>query len=115
MTVTIFHNPACSTSRQVLQMIRDSGVEPRVAEYLKTGWTAEGLAALFAHMGVRPFQMVRTRNTDAEARGLTDPSTPDDVVIAAMVAEPVLVERPIVTSPKGAALCRPKEKVFDLI
>lgn len=115
MTVTIFHNPGCSTSRQVLQMIRDAGVEPRVVEYLKTGWTADGLAALIADMGVRPYQALRTRNTDAGARGLTDPATPDDTVIAAMIAEPVLVERPIVVTPRGAALCRPKERVLDLL
>lgn len=115
MSIVIHHNPNCSTSRNVLQMIRDSGVEPQVVEYMKTGWTAEGLQALFARMGVRPHQVLRTRNTEAEARGLTDPAAPDDAVIAAMVADPVLVERPIVVSPRGAALCRPKEKVLDLL
>lgn len=115
MTVTLFHNPNCSTSRQVLEMIREAGVEPLVVDYLKTGWTVDGLTALFAEMGVRPHQVVRTRNTDAEARGLSDAATPDAVVIAAMVADPVLVERPIVRAPGGAALCRPKDRVLDLL
>jgi arsenate reductase len=111
--ITIFHNPACSTSRKVLDAIRAAGREPKVVDYLKTGWTAPQLKALFAKMGVAPREALRTRNTQAEALGLT--TAADDNVIAAMVADPALVERPIVETPKAARLCRPVETVNELL
>lgn len=115
MTVTIFHNPACGTSRNTLAMIRESGVEPTVVEYLKTGWTRARLEALLARMGKTPRDILRVRGTPAEDLGLTDPTTEVNAILDAMVAHPILVERPIVESPKGAALCRPSEVVFDLL
>jgi arsenate reductase len=113
--VTIFHNPMCGTSRNVLAAIRESGREPDVVEYLDTGWTRDQLKALFARMGVGPRDVLRVRGTPAEELGLTADTVNDDLIIDAMVAHPILVERPIVESPKGAALCRPAEKVADLL
>ena len=113
--VTIFHNPNCGTSRNTLEILREKGLKPKVVEYLKAGWTADQLKGLFARMGVSPRDVLRVRGTDAEDRGLTAPGVSDEAIIAAMVENPILVERPIVTTPKGAALCRPKEKVLDLI
>ena len=115
MTVTIFHNPACGTSRNTLAMIRESGVEPTVVEYLKTGWTKPQLTALVARMGKTPRDILRVRGTPAEDLGLTDPATDVNAILDAMVAHPILVERPIVESPRGAALCRPSEIVFGLL
>ncbi|HEY1224136.1 MAG TPA: arsenate reductase (glutaredoxin) [Brevundimonas sp.] len=113
--VVIHHNPNCGTSRNVLQMIRDAGVEPTVVEYLKTGWDEAQLKALLARMGASPADVLRVRNTPAEELGLTAPGVTDAAIIKAMAAHPVLVERPIVVTPKGAALCRPKERVLDLL
>lgn len=113
--ITIFHNPACGTSRNTLAMIRASGVEPTVVEYLKTGWTRPQLEGLLAAMGKGPRDILRVRGTPAKSLGLTDPGATDDAILDAMVAHPVLVERPIVQSPKGVALCRPSERVFDLL
>ena len=115
MIVTIFHNPACGTSRNTLAMIRASGVEPTVVEYLKAGWTRPRLEGLLAAMGKAPRDVLRVCGTPAEALGLTDPATSDSAVLDAMVAHPALVERPIVETPKGVALCRPSEAVFDLL
>ena len=115
MTVTIFHNPACGTSRNTLAAIRESGIEPVVVEYLKTGWTRPQLEDLLKTMGKTPRDILRVRGTPAEDLGLTDPAAGDDTLLKAMVAHPVLVERPIVQSPRGAALCRPSERVFDLL
>ena len=111
--ITIFHNPACSTSRKALDAIRDAGRTPRVVEYMKVGWTKPQLKALFAKMGVKPRDALRTRNTQAEALGLM--TAKDDAVIDAMVADPVLVERPIVETAKAARLCRPVETVMALL
>lgn len=113
--VTIFHNPNCGTSRNTLAMIRENGIEPKVVEYLKAGWTAPQLTALFTRMGKTPREALRVRGTAAEALGLTKPGVPDAEVIAAMVKDPILVERPIVVTPKGAALCRPAETVLGLL
>lgn len=115
MTVTIFHNPACGTSRNTLAMIRESGVEPTVVEYLKTGWTRPQLEALLARMGKTPRDILRVRGTPAEDLGLTDPTKSVNAILDAMVAHPILVERPIVESPRGVALCRPSEIVFGLL
>jgi arsenate reductase len=113
--VTIFHNPACGTSRNVVSMVETAGYRPEVVEYLKTGWTVDQLKALFAEAGLTPREAMREKGSPATELGLLDPGTPDTAILAAMVAHPVLVNRPIVRTPKGAALCRPSEKVFDLL
>ena len=113
--ITIFHNPNCGTSRNVLAAIREAGREPKVVEYLKVGWTRSQLEGLLKTMKVGARDILRVRGTSAEALGLTQASATDDAIIQAMVAEPVLVERPIVVTPKGAALCRPAERVRDLL
>ena len=113
--ITIFHNPACGTSRNTLQALKDAGREPKVVEYLKAGWTKAQLKDLFQRMGVTPREAMRVRGTPAEELGLTKPSAGDESILDAMVAHPILVERPIVVSPKGVALCRPVEKVQALL
>jgi arsenate reductase len=113
--VVIYHNPACGTSRNTLALLREKGLDPEVVEYLKTGWTREQLHGLLARMGVSAREILRVNGTDAEALGLTDPTTSDDAIIAAMLIEPKLVNRPIVTTPKGAALCRPAELALTLL
>lgn len=113
--VTIYHNPKCSTSRQVLEMIEAAGHKPEVIEYLKAGWTKKQLKELFAAAGLSPRQALRTRAAEAEELGLLDPKVSDAKLLDAMVAHPVLVERPFVISPKGARLCRPKDVVRMLV
>lgn len=113
--VTIYHNPACGTSRNTLALLREKGVEPTVVEYLKAGWTETQLRDILARMKVSARDILRERGTNAEALGLTDPAASEDTLIAAMVREPILVNRPIVVTPKGAALCRPAEQVLGLI
>jgi len=113
--ITIFHNPNCGTSRGALELLREKGLKPKVIEYLKAGWTEPQLKTLFRQMGVSPREALRVRGTDAEARGLTDPGVSDEAIVKAMTENPILVERPIVVTAKGAALCRPKEKVLGLI
>jgi arsenate reductase len=115
MTTVIHHNPDCGTSRNVLAVIRASGTEPVVIEYLKTGWTRAQLQALFAIAGLTPREALRTSKSPAEELGLLDPAVDDDVLLDAMLAHPVLVNRPIVCTPKGAALCRPSEAVLPLL
>lgn len=115
MTVTVYHNPKCGTSRNVLEMVRAAGVEPEVVEYLKTGWTADQLTDLAARTGEGLKGLLRVRGTSAEERGLTADNVSDAALLAAMVEDPVLVNRPIVITPKGAALCRPSERVLDLL
>jgi len=113
--VVIYHNPACGTSRNTLALLREKGIEPQVVEYLKDGWTREQLQALTQKMGVKARDILRERGTRAVELGLTDPSTSDEVIIAAMILDPILVNRPIVSTPKGAALCRPAELALDLL
>jgi arsenate reductase len=113
--ITIFHNPACGTSRNTLQAIRDAGAEPKVVEYLKAGWTKDQLKNLLSRMGLSARDILRVRGTPAEELGLTKPGVSDDQILTAMTQHPILVERPIVVSPKGAALCRPAEKVAALL
>ncbi|MDP4593486.1 MAG: arsenate reductase (glutaredoxin) [Beijerinckiaceae bacterium] len=115
MTIVIYHNPQCGTSRNVLDIIRATGEEPVVIEYLKTGWTRPQLLGLFAAAGLTPREALRTSKSPAEELGLTDPAVSDDALLDAMVEHPVLVNRPIVCTPKGVALCRPSETVFSLI
>ena len=113
--VTVFHNPACGTSRNVVAAVKEAGYEPKVVEYLKTGWTKEQLKDLLAQMHASPRDILRTKGTPAEELGLTDPAATDEAILDAMVAHPILVNRPIVVTPKGAALARPSEAVFDLL
>lgn len=113
--VTIYHNPACGTSRNTLALLREKGVEPAVVEYLKVGWTKPQLQDLLKQMGKSAHEVLRVRGTNAHELGLTDPAASDDALIAAMIIDPVLVERPIVVSPKGAALCRPADLVLSLL
>jgi arsenate reductase len=115
MTVTVFHNPACGTSRKTLELLRERGVEPTVVEYLKAGWTKPQLKELISAMGGTARDILRERGTDAEALGLTAPDASEDALLDAMVRDPILVNRPIVVTPKGTALCRPQEKVLDLL
>lgn len=114
MKATIWHNPACGTSRKTLAILEETpGVEVEVIEYLKTPPSAEKLAQLYRDAGLTPQQGLRLRGTDAEERGL--PAASDADVLAAMTAEPKLIERPIVETNKGVRLCRPQDKVHEII
>ena len=113
--VTIYHNPACGTSRNTLALLREKGIEPTVVEYLKAGWTKPQLTDLLKRMDLRAHEILRVRGTNAEELGLTAPGVSDEAIIAAMIIEPILVNRPIVVSEKGAALCRPAELALGLI
>jgi arsenate reductase len=113
--ITLFHNPNCGTSRNVVAMVREAGHEPTIVEYLKAGWTRDQLIDLMTRAGVKPRDWLRVRGTPAEDLGLTQPTASDDAILDAMVAHPILVERPIVVTPRGVALCRPKERVLDLL
>jgi arsenate reductase len=113
--VTIFHNPACGTSRNTLAMIQAAGYAPTVVDYKKVGWTRPGLEGLLAKMGLRPRDVLREKGTPAAELGLLDPAVADDAILEAMVAHPLLVNRPIVVSPRGARLCRPSELVLELL
>jgi len=113
--VTIYHNPKCSTSKQVLEMIREAGHEPDIVDYLKAGWTKPQLKQLFAAAGLTPRQALRTKAKEAEELGLLNPKVSDAKILDAMVEHPVLVERPFVVTAKGALLARPKERVRELL
>lgn len=113
--IIIYHNPACGTSRNVLAAIRATGNEPTVIEYLKTGWTRPQLDTLLADSGLSPRELLRVNGTDAEARGLTALDVTPEHIINAMLENPLLVNRPIVVTPKGTKLCRPSETVASLL
>lgn len=115
MSIVIHHNPGCGTSRNVLEIIRAFADEPIVIEYLEAGWTREQLQGLFAAAGLTPRSALRVSKSPAEELGLTDPSVSDEAILDAMLEHPVLVNRPIVCTPKGVALCRPSEAVFALL
>ncbi|WP_316163307.1 arsenate reductase (glutaredoxin) [Bradyrhizobium sp. SZCCHNRI20481] len=115
MPVTIFHNPACGTSRNTLAMIRASGEEPEVIEYLKSPPSREQLIALINAMGVKVRDVLREKGTPCAELGLGDSKWTDDQLIEAMLAHPILINRPIVVTSKGARLCRPSELVLDLL
>lgn len=115
MTVVIFHNPNCSKSRAALEMIRAVGEEPVVVPYLRTGWTKPQLQALFAVAGLSAREALRTARGQAASLGLLEDGISEDRILDAMVAHSELVERPIVCSPKGVRLCRPPERVSDLL
>jgi arsenate reductase len=113
--VTIYHNPGCGTSRNTLAMIEAAGYRPIVVEYLKTGWTRQELEALFAAMNAKPRDLLRRKGAPAAELGLLESDVSDDRILEAMVAHPVLVERPIVVTSKGTKLSRPSELVLDLL
>jgi arsenate reductase len=113
--ITIYHNPACGTSRNTLGLIRNSGAEPRVVEYLKTPPSREELAGLIRRMGVPVRAVLREKGTPYAELGLGDPSLTDDQLLDAMMAHPILINRPIVVTPLGVRLCRPSELVLDIL
>ncbi|MBB5746243.1 arsenate reductase [Brevundimonas variabilis] len=113
--VTIWHNPACGTSRNTLAIIRAAGVEPTVVVYLKVGWDSATLQRLVDGAGQGVRGLLREKGTPAGALGLLDPDVEDAVILAAMVEHSILVNRPIVETPKGVRLCRPSEVVLDIL
>ncbi|MHA7777441.1 arsenate reductase (glutaredoxin) [Roseibium sp. M-1] len=115
MTITIYHNPACGTSRNTLEMIRKSGVEPEIVEYLKTPPSREVLVDLIARMAIPPRDLLRQKGTPYDELGLGEDKWTDDELIDFMMAHPILINRPIVVSDKGVRLCRPSELVLDLL
>jgi len=115
MSIVIHHNPDCGTSRNVLAFIKATGEEPVVVEYLKTGWTREQLLGLFAAANLTPRQALRETKSPAAELGLLNDQVSDEALLDAMLEHPVLVNRPIVCTPKGVKLCRPSEAVFDLL
>lgn len=115
VTITIWHNPACGTSRNTLEIIRAAGVEPVVVDYLKTGWDRATLRRLVDRTGQGARGLLRDKGTPAGALGLLDPDVADEVILAAMLEHPVLVNRPIVETPRGVRLCRPSEVVLALL
>lgn len=115
MTITIYHNPACGTSRNTLAMIRQSGEDPVVVEYLKTPPSRAKLVELIEAMGISPRELLRQKGTPYDELGLSDGKWSDDELIDFMIAHPILINRPIVVTPKGARLCRPSELVLDIL
>lgn len=113
--VVIHHNPECGTSRNVVEFVRKAGYEPRIVLYLETGWTQPQLLALFAAAGLTARGALRETKSPAKDMGLLNPSISEADLLAAMVAHPILVNRPIVATPKGVRLCRPSEVVLDLL
>ncbi|HET6308016.1 MAG TPA: arsenate reductase (glutaredoxin) [Rhodopila sp.] len=114
-TITIYHNPACGTSRNVLALIRNSGAEPRIVEYLKTPPGRAELAELIARMGVKVRDVLRRKGTPYDTLGLDDPGLTDEQLLDAMMAHPILINRPIVVTDKGVRLCRPSETVLEIL
>lgn len=115
MGIVIYHNPKCGTSRNTLAMIRQSGVEPEIIEYLVTPPSRERLVELLKAMAIAPRQLLRRKGTPYDELGLDDPGLSDDQLIDFMIARPILINRPIVVTPKGARLCRPSEVVLDIL
>ena len=113
--IIIYHNPECGTSRNTLAMIRNAGIEPHVVEYLKTPPSRALLEQLIARAGIAPRDLLREKGTPYADLGLGDPGLDDDALIDAMMAHPILINRPLVVSPLGVKLCRPSEAVLDLM
>lgn len=113
--ITIYHNPQCGTSRNVLALIRNSGTEPEIIEYLATPPTREKLVALIAQMAIPVRDLLRRKGTPYDELQLDDPALSDDALIAAMLAHPILINRPIVVTPLATRLCRPSEAVLDIL
>lgn len=115
MSLTIYHNPNCTTSRNVLRLLRDAGLEPQVVEYLKTPPSRAQMQALLAAMGMKPRDILRRSGTPYDELGLDDPALTDDQILDALEAHPILMQRPIVASDKGVRLCRPLERVHEVV
>jgi arsenate reductase len=115
MTVTIYHNPACGTSRNVMAMIRNSGEQPTVIEYLNTPPSRAELVSLIGRMGICVRELLRRKDTPYDELGLGDPDLSDGQMLDAMMAHPILINRPIVVTPLGGRLCRPSETVLDIL
>jgi arsenate reductase len=113
--VVIYHNPSCSTSRKVLAMIRAAGVEPRIVEYLKMPPTRQELLGLLRRMDITPRQLLRRRGTPYNQLGLDDVAASDEELIGAILAYPILMDRPVVVGPRGVRLCRPPETVREVL
>jgi len=115
MTVTIYHNPDCGTSRNVLAVIKAAGYQPIVIEYLKAGWEKDQLLKLFSEAGLTPRMALRETKSPAKDLGLLEPGVSDERILEAMLSVPVLVNRPLVVTAKGTKLCRPSETILDLL
>lgn len=115
MKATIFHNPMCGTSRKTLEILRDSGCDVWVHEYLKSPPSRDDLARLYSRAGISPREGLRSKEPLAEELGLNRPNVSDDEVLDAMIAHPILIERPIVETPKGVRLCRPQDRVREIL
>lgn len=115
LDIVIYHNPDCGTSRNTLAMIRNAGIEPHVVEYRKTPPSRKMLVSLIERMGISPRELLREKGTPFRELGLNDPAKTDDELIDAMMADPILINRPIVVTPRGVKLCRPSETVLDLL
>ena len=115
MTITIYHNPACGTSRNTLALIRNSGVEPDIIEYLETPPSRDTLLDLMRRAGLTPRTLLREKGTPYAELGLADPALTDDQLVDAMLAHPILINRPLVVTPLGVKLCRPSETVLELL
>ncbi len=113
--VTIYHNPACGTSRKTLARIREAGIEPNVVEYLKDGWTKPQLKDLLGKLGLSARDVLRLKGNEAQEHIIANPNATEDEILDAMVGHPILVERPIVVTPKGVRLCRPMEAVEEIL
>jgi arsenate reductase len=113
--VIIYHNPKCGTSRNTLARIREAGIEPKVVEYLKDGWTKPQLKEILKKLGKTPRDILRTRGNEAHEQIINNPNSTDDEILDAMVGHPILVERPIVITPKGAVLARPADQVDAIL
>lgn len=113
--IILYHNPDCGTSRNVLAMIRNAGIEPHIVEYLKTPPARALLEQLIGRAGMRPRELLREKGTPYAELGLGNPDLPDSALIDAMMAHPILINRPIMVSPLGVKLCRPSEAVLDLL
>lgn len=115
MNIVVHHNPDCGTSRNVLAILHGAGYEPTVVEYLKEGWTRPQLLGLFAAAGLTPREALRVSKSPAADLGLTNPDVDDETLLSAMLEHPILVNRPLVCTPKGVRLCRPSESVLDIV
>jgi arsenate reductase len=115
MAVTIWHNPKCATSRKVLEMIRQQGVEPEIIEYVKTPPRGDDIKTALREMGLTARELLRRKGTPYEELGLDDPKLSDAALIVAMAKHPILIERPVVRSQKGTRLCRPPERVQEIL
>lgn len=115
MNVTIYHNPLCGTSRKTLELIRESGTEPNIVEYLKAPPTRDELKNLYARAGISPRDGLRSKELIASELGLTRPDVTDDEILDAMIEHPILINRPLVVTEKGVRLCRPQEIVREIL